>query len=252
MRRFLKFNRNITILLIFFTLFLFADCKRSHKRPWKNESQELKFMIKMTSDLVAPVPDRCIDELHDRLRAEKSGFVPGPSKTRAAGFHPAFPGAQIILTQESDKSRSGSGCEAALASCGACHLPAVNNCRYDITAEVGNGKTFVHRNVLVESFDGTNLMVGGLESRPVKIPAKKVVKSVWLNGADPLHAWWNFDAFGKRGETAHKMLELATTYRVGCANCHLKHGDFRLTKEGKVFYDTEKVIRKVPLHTMLK
>lgn len=46
------------------------------------------------------------------------------------------------------------------------------------------------------------------------------------------------------------MFAIATENNVACTNCHVRHGDFRLTAEGKEFHKSGKVIRRVPLSAM--
>ncbi len=222
------------------------DYSKGGKRLWSNPKEKLGFMVKMVNHLITPVPDRCIDELHRRLKRGKPGAFmntapPGNSSSPSACQAPGGGGSGI----------DGEGsCHEALKSCGNCHVPAKNNCAYDITYDSGRGKPEVLRFATIVSTDVNSLVVNVEGRGNLTLAHNKIFKSVWLNGEDPLWVWWDFKKFSNRGKMAAKMLNLSQKHQVACTNCHLRHGDFRLTPEGVEFAKSGKVIKKVPLSAM--
>ncbi len=223
---------------------------------WDNGRERSSFMLKMVSELITPAPDYCIDRLHKELERETS-FVPRSEKRDAVANRnsPYFmSGEHLRLTQggqvtnpANPTGEEGDPCEHALASCGNCHLPRKNNCNYEITyGDAANPKT-VFAQVVADGAQG--ITVKGLSNAgtTVNIKRDEIYKTVWINGADPLVTWWNFQSFTRRGEQAQKMMKIAHENDVACTNCHLRHGDFRLTPEGEAFAKDGTVIRKIPL-----
>lgn len=226
---------------------------------WSNGRERSNFMLKMVSELITPAPDYCIDRLHKELERETS-FVPR-SDVRDAIANSNSPyfmerdglrltqgqgGQQNYTNPANPTPEEGDSCEHALASCGNCHMPRKNNCNYEITyGDAQNPKTVIAQ-VVADGAQGLtvrDLNAGGT----VNIKPDEIYKTVWLNGADPLVTWWNFKSFTKRGEQAQKMMKIAHENDVACTNCHLRHGDFRLTPEGEAFAKDGTVVRKVPL-----
>ena len=91
-----------------------------------------------------------------------------------------------------------------------------------------------------------------IQGIPHVIPIAKIERIEWLNGGDPLETWWDFKSLSPRGEKARRMFDIAARHRVGCTNCHVGHGDFQLTHEGRVFQESGRVIRRVPLDDFLR
>ncbi len=234
--------------IVLLILSMGGACILFHKRPWKNAEQRTRFMLKMTTELVSPVPNHCIDDLHDKLKKHTSmspDMIEAHFPRTAMGINPGDSvKGEVVLVQDSEVR----ACEDALRSCGNCHLPKKNNCDYQVFYEdEKSGKTTsVYGRVYKRQWN--RLIMDQRDGLPVSIPVNRIKKSVWINGADPLHTWWDFKNFGKKGETAKRMLHIAATHGVACVNCHVRHGDFRLTKEGKEFKKTGRVIKRVPLN----
>lgn len=223
----------MTAGLLGLTLLSFS-CFVFQKRPWSSPQQRTSFMLKMTAALVDDVPDRCIDELQRRLHGEKTAV-----RGAALSIHPL---AQDIGEFE-DRS-----CEQALASCGTCHLPkSGNNCNYEVHYGPARGSLARVRGQVTKVTANSIEMSSGEGGTAFSIPRARLHKTLWLDGADPMETWWDFGRTNARGEKARRMLELATENDVACVNCHIRHGDFGLTKEGKHFKATGEVIRRVPL-----
>ena len=200
---------------------LTASCIFIKTRPWDNSSQRARFMLNMASNLLAPIPDNCIDDAHQRLKAK--------GLARPGDVHQA----KLLLTQ------AGNGCEKALTSCGHCHLPAPGSGLYEIRH--GEGKAT--RGRVLGLKDG-NLIIAAGESDSQSIPALSVNTSVPLAGVSP---WWDFKSFGRRGKQAKRMLLISAAHGVACENCHVRHGEFALTGEGRHYQRTRKVIKRVLL-----
>ncbi len=218
----------------------------------------------------------CIDRIHAELEAEKRG-VAMDSRDQEAWQHaharlvrthrfsmPA--GAGITPAQDAGDVRieaAVDSCTEPLRSCGNCHLPKQNNCEY-IVHYNAEGKERSLR-ALVKETTADELVLStihfitynedktiSIEDTVTRVPIDQVTRADWLNGADPLSTWWDFNRFNTRGELAHRMLSIATEHNVSCTNCHAGHGDFRLTPAGEEFHRSGKVIRNEPLHKMLK
>lgn len=192
-------------------------------------------------------PQRCVSEVLDAWKKEK---------LRLENHASLEPWSDLIhMVQESPGSSSRSECESAMAGCGSCHLPRVNNCNYRITFEEGSQKRMVEGQVL--RMDAASVTMRGCAecgdpaaSRPETsnaprkdmhsgtIAARDIEKTEWLNGGDALISWWDFRTLNGRGQTARKMLAISAEQGVSCAHCHAGHGDFRLTQNGERFKAT--------------
>jgi len=232
------------LLIVASLLYIFAATCATHKlkledsgaRPWKNNEQKLRVMLKMTSQLTdsPPASNRCLERVKKWLNlAGKKDTTRNHSMVT------------IGSSEEPDE------CAAALVSCGNCHLPRTNNCTY--TVEYYSGAEKKTSTGTVVSINDRGVTVGELhfeEERrhsesmnvtEVAIRSEDIVNSKWLSGADAPEKWWDFKRFSGRGETAHKMFDLATRAGVKCTHCHVEHGDFRLNHQGEKFLKTGKV-----------
>lgn len=224
---------------------------------FRDSDQRVRFMLKMSSELVAPVPNYCIDLLHRRLGKDgpQARANPAPeARTTPALATGSYEGL-LRLTQNSVENPAnpeveGEGCHDALASCGNCHLPKINNCTYTVHYLENKTPKQITGQVVGRTIGGVKIQPG--EGREVLLAAKSIVKSDWLDGGDPIETWWDFETFGARGKTAAKMLDIVHEHKVACTNCHLQHGDFRLTEAGKAFQKDETIIKNVPLEAILK
>ena len=244
--------------------------KNPEARPYKDKSERLHFMLTMAAELLPGGDNQCIDELHRRLDKKKK--VSHSSPAPAPPIHNQSLLAQqkpLLLAQEGIEAGE-SACGRALSGCGNCHLPQVNNCDYEIwykkgdiihvvtakVAEISKNSITITQKIGEEvqemKFSGDDALEKSSFRRDIirsktRLRHNQIVKSIWKNGADPIETWWHFKHFGKKGKVAKKMLALAAENDVACTNCHMRHGDFRLTEAGQHFKNTGKVIKRVPL-----
>jgi hypothetical protein len=225
----------------------FAQCGTPQVQPqptpgklWNNDDEKLRFMLKMTHHLVAPIKDECIDKVVNRLKNPKLKQALGEKEFYQIGFSP-------LLAQDKAVEAETDSCQNSLQSCGTCHLPRVNNCNYRITIKdkgeftgkvVGDGEKL--------KFQPTGA------SAASEIAPNEIVKTEWLNGGDDIATWWNFKKLGSKARIVKKMMALAAKNNVGCTNCHLQHGNFKLNDNGKLFDTTGEVNRLVTLEKFLK
>ena len=235
-----------------------------------DQDKRLTFMLRMTSELTGDVSNYCIERLHHQL---KSRGLAHAGSGASANELAAIQAMDAVLTPSGEDPYGGlrrltqdavqnpgnpvadecfecDPCETALEGCGNCHLPRVNNCNYTVTYKAGADLKQVTGRVVERGADSVTIQQGETRQQ-VRLPAKDIVKSDWLDGGDPLWTWWDFQSFGHRGQTATKMLDIVHEHKVACTNCHLRHGDFRLTPEGERFHKDETVIKKVPLEHLL-
>ena len=253
--------------------------QREDLRPWQTEREQTAFMFAL-AEMIQPGPAAsalgdCIDRIQRERDALKNGALMDArdqedwshthgTLTTRAGDAPSG-----IMTVQ---AASRDVCEEPLRSCGNCHLPQKNNCDYFVyykengkvqrvygrVAEVNDQFLEITGSVGLENIgppEGSTLWTvaadeDGQGTFSGKIAAEDLIKAEWINGADPLITWWDFDRFNHRGEVAHKMLSIATEHNVSCTNCHQRHGDFTLTPAGEEFHRTGKVIRNEPLARM--
>ncbi|MBL8034714.1 MAG: hypothetical protein JNJ69_13495 [Leptospiraceae bacterium] len=222
----------------------------SEVKLWNNPDEQLRFMIKMSHHLVAPVRDECIDRVLGKLKRGKGQSMAEP-EFHQIGLSPgllsqvkrqAAPAAPAAVASD--------GCESSLASCGTCHLPRVNNCDYRLTLK--DKPTLVGK--VIGDGDKIRFAVRteGEEQRVAEIEPRDILKAEWLNGADDITTWWNFKRLGARSRIVKKMLSLSAKNNVGCTNCHMQHGNFKLNETGKYFDTTGAVKRDVTLEAFLK
>ncbi len=215
---------------------------------WNNDDEKLRFMVKMSHHLVAPVKDECIDRVLNRL---KNG-APKQSLNDSEFYQMGY---STLLAQKGKKApakaaaAASDGCESSLASCGTCHLPRVNNCDYRLTLK--DKPTLVGRVIA----DGEKIkfkVQSEGDSKVAELEPRDIVKAEWLNGADDITTWWNFKKLNRKNRIVKKMMSLAAKNNVGCTNCHLQHGNFGLNDNGKLFDATGEVKRLVTLEQFMK
>lgn len=191
--------------------------------------------------------DECLQRVQDEIhQSGKNSYLP----------------LLLVQSRESDSAAEAEDvCRKPLESCGNCHLPRKNNCDYRVEYTVATREA--QATGRLKAADATSITITrrlshGEDSEPskrisvenplaVKIRRADIVRTVWLNGADAPETWWDFKSFSPRGAIAKKMLAISTENNVACTNCHVQHGDFRLTSEGETFGKTGKLIRRVPL-----
>lgn len=203
------------------------------------------FQIESMLAQESPYVDECIE----RVLAETRG-----ENRISYGTNPNLP---LILVQAAVPADP---CDKPLQACGNCHLPRRNNCEYRVEYTVANREMKAFGRL--EKADASSITLsrnceecsrevpsraetGRVESRI--IPRADIVRTVWLNGGDLPETWWDFKSFSARGTVAKRMLAISAENNVACTNCHVKHGDFRLTSEGETFGNTGKIVRRVPL-----
>lgn len=246
-------------------------------RPWKNDAERVEMMFAVAAFAAGtahtadgnstgsndPTPNACIqrtlEELHkpqdngsaepQQLQEDVKKTVEEPTDSSPVNTR------QAEIDIDPDPLHD---CRDALRSCGNCHMPKQNNCNY--TVEFSKDAKTVQRafGQFDVAADGTlSARRGSFKDEEDEstaggtIAPKDVIRTTWRNGADPVITWWNFETLNGRGSTAKRMMAIATQHDVACSNCHVGHGDFQLTKEGETFFETGKVIRRVPLKEML-
>ncbi|MBL8020536.1 MAG: hypothetical protein JNM27_12780 [Leptospirales bacterium] len=215
-------------------------------RPWSNEKEKVSFMFQISSMLEKQPTDfnECLQRVQDEIHQNgKNSYLP------------------LLLVQSSESdSVAEDVCRKPLESCGNCHLPRKNNCDYRVEYNAANGEA--QATGRLKTADATSITIARRASHgedigpsstvsdgrfTTRIPRADIVRTVWLNGADAPETWWDFKSFSPRGAIAKKMLAISTENNVACTNCHVQHGDFRLTSEGETFGKTGKLIRRVRL-----
>lgn len=200
------------------------------------------FAAPQSADASPTVVDACIQ----RVLAAR---VHGPESRQAPAA--TLPKQETSINEVRVTGRVEDRCRRIMEGCGHCHAPAVGNCNFTVQTE---SMEFSRANVASADSSAIVLATGAgvdapaLRSEP--IPYQAIRRVVWLDGDDAPESWWNFDQLIAPGETAQKMLAIATEHNVACANCHVAHGDFRLTQEGEVFRDSGRVIARVPLRAL--
>ncbi|MBN8222231.1 MAG: hypothetical protein J0L53_15015 [Spirochaetes bacterium] len=220
---------------------------------WNNDDEKVRFMLKMTHHLVAPIKDECIEQVLGRLKHvgnkqsfddvkfQHIGFSPVLAQGRKVPAKPATAAPAVAAPAAADM------CGDSLRSCGTCHLPRVNNCNYRLT--IKDKGEFTGKVVA----DGEKL-----KFQPTGAPAaseiapNEIVKTEWIDGGDDIVTWWNFKKLGARARVVKKMMALAAKNNVGCTNCHLQHGNFRLNDNGKLFDTTGEVNRLISIERFMK
>lgn len=216
---------------------------------WNNDDEKVRFMLKMTHHLVAPIKDECIDQVLNRLHGKSEPAKQSLIDTEiqplagamliAAPKKPAAPAKAVAARADI--------CQDSLTSCGTCHLPRVNNCNYRIT--IKDKGEFTGKVVA----DGEKL-----KFQPTGAPAaseiapNEIIKTEWIDGGDDIVTWWNFKKLGARARVVKKMMALAAKNNVGCTNCHLQHGNFKLNDNGKLFDTTGEVNRLISIERFMK
>ncbi len=218
---------------------------------WNNDDEKLRFMVKMSHHLVAPVKDECIDRVLNRLKNRAPKQSLSDSEFYQMGYSYLMSQAKRRNAKESAPvvSAEGDGCASSLASCGTCHLPRVNNCDYRLTLK--DKPTLVGRVIA----DGEKLkfkVQADGDSKVAELEPRDIVKTEWLNGGDDIVSWWDFKKLNRKNRIVKKMLSLAAKNNVGCTNCHLQHGNFALNDNGKLFDATGEVKRLVTIEAFLK
>ena len=220
-------------------------------RPWVNERQQVQVMLSIAQFAAGDqnFPPDCGD------------YVAG--ELEAVGVPKQDVGAPV------SEGRTRHACEVAFESCGACHLPNAGNCSYTVHTLNDDGREEARRVVVSGVTDDAigraeSIVFTGENTPPVLepgqffrnasiytthewIPIDRITRIVWNSGGDRPGTWWNFERLHTRGEMARRMLAIATENNVACTNCHVAHGNFELTREGEIFHDTGRVIRRVPL-----
>lgn len=221
---------------------------------WNNDDEKVRFMLKMTHHLVAPIKDQCIERILGRLKKGNTKQSLEDLKFQQLGFSPLLAQAGKAVPKraaddpavEADSAEADS-CSDSLRSCGTCHLPRVNNCNYRLT--IKDKGEFTGKVVA----DGEKL-----KFQPTGAPAaseiapNEIVKTEWIDGGDDIVTWWNFKKLGARARVVKKMMALAAKNNVGCTNCHLQHGNFRLNDNGKLFDTTGEVNRLISIERFMK
>ncbi|HMU85594.1 MAG TPA: hypothetical protein PKE49_15950 [Leptospiraceae bacterium] len=257
-------KRRVFILIFLSTILFCMAClsglkgpRNPEARPWTNEEQKVSFMLGMVH-LIEPgtlVPDECSDRVARFLHSKEQNINAAPTQSNSSRLQDMKLG-QPMAPAADRASEEEDSCRKPLQTCGNCHLPTINNCNYQVVHYEKDKKVESLGQVLAQ--DDHTITIGRRAcegecvaetntSRKV-IQKEDIVKTVWLAGADAPEAWWNFKKFSARGATAKKMLAIAQENNVSCANCHVAHGDFRLTSEGKEYLKTGKVIHTKPLH----
>lgn len=244
--------------LTLLTLFMFACGSPQVQTPvaetklWNNDDEKLRFMVKMSHHLVAPIKDECIDRVLNRLKHGAPKQSLSGSEFYQMGYSPLM--AQAKKRQMADSlaepaAAEADRCASSLASCGTCHLPRVNNCDYRLTLK--DKPTLVGKVIA----DGEKIkfkVQSEGDSKVAELEPRDIVKAEWLNGADDITTWWNFKKLNRKSRIVKKMLSLSAKNNVGCTNCHLQHGNFQLNDNGKLFDTTGEVKRLVTLESFLK
>ena len=243
----------LLLLLIVFCGSPQVQTQPAEVKLWHNDDEKLRFMVKMSHHLVAPVKDECIDRVLKKLAGSKEAHGMKSNEFYQFGFSP-------LLAQSSENAKgsepelvaqaaSTDSCASSLASCGTCHLPRVNNCDYRLTLK--DKPTLVGKVIA----DGEKIQFkvqSDGDSKVAELEPRDIIKSEWLNGADDITTWWNFKKLNRRSRIVKKMLSLAAKNNVGCTNCHLQHGNFGLNDNGKLFDATGEVKRLITLESFLK
>lgn len=215
---------------------------------WNNDNERLRFMVKMSHHLVAPVKDECIERVLNKLKHGAPKQSLNDAEFYQLGYSP-------LMAQKGKKApakpaaAASDGCESSLASCGTCHLPRVNNCDYRLTLK--DKPTLVGKVIA----DGEKIQFkvqSEGDSKVAELEPRDIIKAEWLNGADDITTWWNFKKLNRKSRIVKKMLSLAAKNNVGCTNCHMQHGNFALNDTGKYFDATGAVKRDVTLEAFLK
>lgn len=216
---------------------------------WNNDDEKVRFMLKMTHHLVAPIKDECIENVLNRLNHKNE---PAKQSLLDSDVH-AVAGAMLIAAPKKPAAPAKGAdarvdaCQDSLRSCGTCHLPRVNNCNYRLT--IKDKGEFTGKVVA----DGEKL-----KFQPTGAPAaseiapNEIVKTEWIDGGDDIVTWWNFKKLGARARVVKKMMALAAKNNVGCTNCHLQHGNFKLNDNGKLFDTTGEVNRLISIERFMK
>lgn len=190
-------------------------------KPWANDDEKLRFMLKMSHNLIAPIKEDCAERTLARLK--KAGDKETPA------------------TKEADS------CASSVTSCGTCHLPRANNNTYRIT--IKNQGEFTGKVIA----DGEKLKFQPTGATAAsEIAPNEIRKTEWVGGEGDSLARWNFKKLGSRARVVKKMLALAAKNNVGCTNCHVEQGNFKLNENGKLFDETGEVKRQVTLEKFLK
>jgi cytochrome c553 len=235
-------------------LFIFSYCKSSPAQPqptpgklWNSDDERLRFMLKMSHHIVAPIQDECIERVLNRMKtAEKSSFLDsdfyqlGYSSLMTQAKRPAVPAATAATAADV--------CQNSLMSCGSCHLPRQNNCNYRLSIK---DKGEFSGKVIAEG-DKLTFQPDHAGASASEIAPNEILRSEWLNGGDDITTWWNFKKLGAKGRIVKKMMALSAKNNVGCTNCHMQHGNFKLNENGKLFDTTGEVKRLVPLAEFVK
>lgn len=219
---------------------------------WNNDDEKLRFMVKMSHHLVAPVKDECIDRVLNRLKNGAPKQSLNDSKFYQMGHSPMLAQARKKPAAKAPAApavAASDGCESSLASCGTCHLPRVNNCDYRLTLK--DKPTLVGRVIADGEKIKFKVQPEG-DSKVAELEPRDIVKAEWLNGADDITTWWNFKKLNRKNRIVKKMMSLAAKNNVGCTNCHLQHGNFGLNDNGKLFDATGEVKRLVTLEQFMK
>ncbi|MFO1470532.1 MAG: hypothetical protein U1F27_05765 [Turneriella sp.] len=218
---------------------------------WNNDDEKLRFMVKMSHHLVAPVKDECIDRVLNRLKNGAPKLSLKDSEFYQLGYSPLMAQAKKAPAKAvaAPAVAASDGCESSLASCGTCHLPRVNNCDYRLTLK---DKPTLIGKVIADGEKIKFKVQSEGDSKVAELEPRDIVKAEWLNGADDITTWWNFKKLNRRSRIVKKMLSLAAKNNVGCTNCHLQHGNFQLNDNGKLFDTTGEVKRLVTLEAFLK
>lgn len=245
-----------SLLIPTLLLAILAQCGSTPVQPqatpgklWTNDGEKVRFMLKMTHHLVAPIKDECIDQVLDRLKTSAPKKAMNNPEFYQMGFSPLL--AQNQKTEapqliSQDAKAESDICESSLKSCGTCHLPRVNNCTYRITLK--DKGEFTGKVV----GDGEKLKFQPQGAEASEIAPNEIVKTEWLNGGDDITTWWNFKKLGAKARVVKKMMALAAKNNVGCTNCHLQHGNFKLNDNGKLFDTTGEVNRLVSIEKFLR
>ncbi len=250
-----------SLLIPTLLLAVLAQCGSTPVQPqvtpgklWNNDDEKVRFMLKMTHHLVAPIKDECIEQVLNRLKGKETKINQsfndnefaqlGAAMLIAAPKKPASPAPAkpaVAVPAESDS------CSDSLKSCGTCHLPRVNNCNYRVT--IKDKGEFTGK--IVAEGEKLKFQPNGA-SAASEIAPNEIVKTEWLDGGDDITTWWNFKKLGAKARIVKKMMALSAKNNVGCTNCHLQHGNFKLNDNGKLFDTTGEVNRLITLEKFLK
>lgn len=262
--------RTKAVLLLFtISLGFYAACrlgdplqpKNPTARPWKNETEKVSFMFQISTFLSKNSGDidGCLERVQSEIHGNSVGFRPHDYAQNQINL-------PLRLVQSAGESPRlpEDECRKPLESCGNCHLPRKNNCNYRVDFTIANREMKAFGKL--QGADASSITLARncvecaaddepadsspekqMNSRGQKIPRADIIRTVWLDGADLPETWWDFKSLSARGDVAKKMFAISTENNVACTNCHVKHGDFRLTSEGETFGKTGKVIRRVPL-----